>query len=153
MIILKDIIKQYKNKPALYNVNLHIRPGEFVFLTGVEVGRWVFYWAIENALQQREKTNDEPNQGIRWQDSKVLWRWLLRVQIESEGFVPRLEWSEASPPGMQSLPSSHLKASLTDRSARKRSLDWIARSFLWSKWRKSSWKTKFWSVRIVCETM
>ena len=34
MIILKDIIKQYKNKPALYNVNLHIRPGEFVFLTG-----------------------------------------------------------------------------------------------------------------------
>ncbi len=34
MIILKDIIKQYKNKPALYNVNLHIEPGEFVFLTG-----------------------------------------------------------------------------------------------------------------------
>lgn len=34
MIILKDVIKQYKNKPALYNVNLHIKPGEFVFLTG-----------------------------------------------------------------------------------------------------------------------
>lgn len=34
MIILKDITKQYKNKPALYNVNLHIKPGEFVFLTG-----------------------------------------------------------------------------------------------------------------------
>ncbi|MCD8025014.1 MAG: cell division ATP-binding protein FtsE [Candidatus Gastranaerophilales bacterium] len=34
MIILKDIIKQYKNKTALYNVNLHIKPGEFVFLTG-----------------------------------------------------------------------------------------------------------------------
>ena len=34
MIILKDVIKQYKNKPALYNVNLHIKPGEFVLLTG-----------------------------------------------------------------------------------------------------------------------
>ncbi len=34
MIFLKDVTKQYKNKPALYNVNLHIKPGEFVFLTG-----------------------------------------------------------------------------------------------------------------------
>ena len=34
MIILKDVTKQYKSKPALYNVNLHIKPGEFVFLTG-----------------------------------------------------------------------------------------------------------------------
>ena len=34
MIVLRDIIKQYKNKFALYNVNLHISPGEFVFLVG-----------------------------------------------------------------------------------------------------------------------
>ena len=34
MIILKDSIKQYKNKPALYNVNLHIEPGEFVAILG-----------------------------------------------------------------------------------------------------------------------
>ena len=34
MIILRDLIKQYKNKFALYNVNLHIKPGEFVFLVG-----------------------------------------------------------------------------------------------------------------------
>ncbi len=34
MIVLRDVIKQYKNKFALYNVNLHIRPGEFVFLVG-----------------------------------------------------------------------------------------------------------------------
>ncbi len=34
MIVLKDVTKQYKAQPALYNINLHIRPGEFVFLTG-----------------------------------------------------------------------------------------------------------------------
>ncbi len=34
MIVLHDIIKKYKNKFALYNVNLHIKPGEFVFLVG-----------------------------------------------------------------------------------------------------------------------
>ena len=34
MIILKDVVKQYKNKYALRGVNLHIRPGEFVFLVG-----------------------------------------------------------------------------------------------------------------------
>ncbi len=34
MIILKDVVKQYKNKYALRGINLHIRPGEFVFLVG-----------------------------------------------------------------------------------------------------------------------
>ncbi len=34
MIVLKDVIKQYKNKFALYNVTSHISPGEFVFLVG-----------------------------------------------------------------------------------------------------------------------
>lgn len=34
MIKIKDLIKQYKNKFALYNVNLHIKPGEFVFVVG-----------------------------------------------------------------------------------------------------------------------
>lgn len=34
MIQTKDLIKQYKNKFALYNVNLHIQAGEFVFLVG-----------------------------------------------------------------------------------------------------------------------
>lgn len=34
MIVLKDVIKQYKNKLALYNVNLRIKAGEFVFLVG-----------------------------------------------------------------------------------------------------------------------
>ena len=34
MIVIRDLIKQYKNKFALYNVNLHIKPGEFVFLVG-----------------------------------------------------------------------------------------------------------------------
>ena len=34
MIQIKDLIKQYKNKFALYNVNLHIQAGEFVFLVG-----------------------------------------------------------------------------------------------------------------------
>ena len=34
MILLKDVTKIYKNKPALSNVNLHIKPGEFVFVTG-----------------------------------------------------------------------------------------------------------------------
>ena len=34
MIVVRDLIKQYRNKFALYNVNLHIRPGEFVFLVG-----------------------------------------------------------------------------------------------------------------------
>ena len=34
MIVLRDVIKQYKNKFALYNVSLHINPGEFVFLVG-----------------------------------------------------------------------------------------------------------------------
>ncbi len=32
MIVVRDLIKQYKNKFALYNVNLHIRQGVFVFL-------------------------------------------------------------------------------------------------------------------------
>ncbi len=34
MIKINNLIKQYKNKYALYNVNLHIKPGEFVFLVG-----------------------------------------------------------------------------------------------------------------------
>ena len=34
MIIVRDLVKQYKNKYALRGVNLHIRPGEFVFLVG-----------------------------------------------------------------------------------------------------------------------
>ncbi len=34
MIILSDVVKQYKNKYALRGINLHIRPGEFVFLVG-----------------------------------------------------------------------------------------------------------------------
>lgn len=34
MIRTRDLIKQYKNKFALYNVNLHIQAGEFVFLVG-----------------------------------------------------------------------------------------------------------------------
>jgi len=34
MIILRDVVKQYKNKYALRGINLHIRPGEFVFLVG-----------------------------------------------------------------------------------------------------------------------
>ena len=34
MIVLKDVVKQYKNKYALRGVNLHIQPGEFVFLVG-----------------------------------------------------------------------------------------------------------------------
>ena len=34
MIILKDVVKQYKNKYALRGINLHINPGEFVFLVG-----------------------------------------------------------------------------------------------------------------------
>ncbi len=34
MIQTKDLIKQYKNKFALYNVNLHIQAGEFVFVVG-----------------------------------------------------------------------------------------------------------------------
>lgn len=34
MIVVRDLIKQYRNKFALYNVNLHIKPGEFVFLVG-----------------------------------------------------------------------------------------------------------------------
>ena len=34
MIILENVVKQYKNKYALRGINLHIRPGEFVFLVG-----------------------------------------------------------------------------------------------------------------------
>ncbi len=34
MIQTKNLIKQYKNKFALYNVNLHIQAGEFVFIVG-----------------------------------------------------------------------------------------------------------------------
>jgi len=34
MIQLRDVTKQYKNKYALYNVNLDIMAGEFVFLVG-----------------------------------------------------------------------------------------------------------------------
>lgn len=34
MIIVRDLVKQYKNKYALRGINLHIRPGEFVFLVG-----------------------------------------------------------------------------------------------------------------------
>ncbi len=34
MIVLRDLVKQYKNKYALRGVNLHIQPGEFVFLVG-----------------------------------------------------------------------------------------------------------------------
>ena len=34
MIETRNLIKQYKNKFALYNVNLHIQAGEFVFIVG-----------------------------------------------------------------------------------------------------------------------
>ena len=34
MIIVRDLVKQYKNKYALRGINAHIRPGEFVFLVG-----------------------------------------------------------------------------------------------------------------------
>ena len=34
MIVIRDLVKQYKNKYALRGVNLDIRPGEFVFLVG-----------------------------------------------------------------------------------------------------------------------
>lgn len=34
MIVLRDVVKQYKNKYALRGVDLHIHPGEFVFLVG-----------------------------------------------------------------------------------------------------------------------
>ena len=34
MIIVRDLVKQYKNKYALRGINLHIKPGEFVFLVG-----------------------------------------------------------------------------------------------------------------------
>ena len=34
MIVLRDLVKQYKNKYALRGINLHIQPGEFVFLVG-----------------------------------------------------------------------------------------------------------------------
>ena len=34
MIVLRDVVKQYKNKYALRGVDLHISPGEFVFLVG-----------------------------------------------------------------------------------------------------------------------
>ena len=34
MIVIRDLVKQYKNKYALRGVNLHISPGEFVFLVG-----------------------------------------------------------------------------------------------------------------------
>ncbi len=34
MIVVRDLVKQYKNKYALRGINLHIRPGEFVFLVG-----------------------------------------------------------------------------------------------------------------------
>ena len=34
MIVVRDLVKQYKNKYALRGINLHIKPGEFVFLVG-----------------------------------------------------------------------------------------------------------------------
>ena len=34
MIVLRDVVKQYKNKYALRGIDLHISPGEFVFLVG-----------------------------------------------------------------------------------------------------------------------
>lgn len=34
MILIRDLVKQYKNKYALRGINLHIQPGEFVFLVG-----------------------------------------------------------------------------------------------------------------------
>lgn len=34
MILIRDLVKQYKNKYALRGINLHIHPGEFVFLVG-----------------------------------------------------------------------------------------------------------------------
>ena len=34
MIVVRDLVKQYKNKYALQGIDLDIRPGEFVFLTG-----------------------------------------------------------------------------------------------------------------------
>ena len=34
MIIVRDLVKQYKNKYALRGISTHIRPGEFVFLVG-----------------------------------------------------------------------------------------------------------------------
>ncbi len=34
MIVVRDVVKQYKNKYALRGINLHIQPGEFVFLVG-----------------------------------------------------------------------------------------------------------------------
>ena len=34
MIVVRDLVKQYKNKYALRGINLHIRRGEFVFLVG-----------------------------------------------------------------------------------------------------------------------
>lgn len=34
MIVVKNLVKQYKNKFALKGIDLHISPGEFVFLVG-----------------------------------------------------------------------------------------------------------------------
>ncbi len=34
MIVIRDLVKQYKNKYALRGIDLDIRPGEFVFLVG-----------------------------------------------------------------------------------------------------------------------
>ena len=34
MIVIKNLVKQYKNKFALQGIDLHIMPGEFVFLVG-----------------------------------------------------------------------------------------------------------------------
>jgi len=34
MIVFRDVVKQYKNKYALRGIDLHINPGEFVFLVG-----------------------------------------------------------------------------------------------------------------------